>query len=142
MINGWGRYGVYKTKLYKPKNINLVKKKLKNSHLETFICRGLGRSYGDSSINSKIIELANIKKKIQISKKKKELVCSSNLSIKELLPILLKENFFLKVTSGTQYVTIGGAIASDIHGKNHHNDGSFCDHVNEIEILVNSGESY
>jgi decaprenylphospho-beta-D-ribofuranose 2-oxidase len=140
MINGWGRYGVYKTKLYKPKNINLVKKKLKNSHLETFICRGLGRSYGDSSINSKIIELANIKKKIQISKKKKELVCSSNLSIKELLPILLKENFFLKVTSGTQYVTIGGAIASDIHGKNHHNDGSFCDHVNEIEILLANGK--
>ena len=67
-------------------------------------------------------------------------MCSSNLSIKELLPILLKENFFLKVTSGTQYVTIGGAIASDIHGKNHHNDGSFCDHVNEIEILLANGK--
>ena len=127
MINGWGRYGEYKIKLYKPKNINLIKKKLKSSLLDTFICRGLGRSYGDSSLNSKIIDLTNIKKKFQISKKKKEVVCSSNLSIKELLPILLKENFFLKVTPGTQYVTIGGAIASDIHGKNHHNDGSFCD---------------
>jgi decaprenylphospho-beta-D-ribofuranose 2-oxidase len=140
MINGWGRYGEYKIKLYKPKNINLIKKKLKSSLLDTFICRGLGRSYGDSSLNSKIIDLTNIKKKFQISKKKKEVVCSSNLSIKELLPILLKENFFLKVTPGTQYVTIGGAIASDIHGKNHHNDGSFCDYLNEIEILLADGK--
>ena len=139
MINGWGGYGNYKTKIYKPKTINLIKNKLKKTPLDTFICRGLGRSYGDSSINSKILDLSNIKKKIQISKKKKEITCSSNFSIKELLPIILKENLFLKVTSGTQYVTIGGAIASDIHGKNHHKDGSFCDHVNEIEILLANG---
>ena len=140
MINGWGRYGNYKTKLYKPKTVSLVKKKLKKSLTESFICRGLGRSYGDSSINNRIIDLSNIKKKFKISKKKKEITCTSNFSIKELLPILLEENFFLKVTSGTQYVTIGGAIASDIHGKNHHKDGSFCDHVNEIEVLLANGK--
>ena len=140
MINGWGRYGNYKVKLYTPKTISIVKEKLKKSHSESFICRGLGRSYGDSSINSKIINLTNIKKKFQISKKKKEITCTSNFSIKELLPILLKENFFLKVTSGTQYVTVGGAIASDIHGKNHHKDGSFCDHINEIEVLLANGK--
>ena len=140
MINGWGKYGKYKVKLYKPKTIDLVKEILKKSHSETFICRGLGRSYGDSSINSKIINLVNIKKKFEISKKKNEITCTSNFSIKELLPILLKENFFLKVTSGTQYVTIGGAIASDIHGKNHHQDGSFCDHINEIEVMLANGK--
>jgi len=140
MINGWGKYGNYETKLYKPKTINAIKKKINKSFTDSFICRGLGRSYGDSSINNKIINLSNFKKKIQISKKKKEITCSSNFSIKELLPILLKENFFLKVTSGTQYVTIGGAIASDIHGKNHHMDGSFCDYVNEIQILLANGK--
>ena len=135
-ITGWGRYGNYQTKIYSPKTINEIKKKLNNSSINTFICRGLGRSYGDSSINNKIIDLSNLKKKYKISKKKIEIECTSNFSIKELLPILLKEKFFLNVTPGTQYVTIGGAIASDIHGKNHHKDGSFCDYVSEMKILL------
>ena len=84
MINGWGRYGSYKTKLYMPKTISTIKKKLNNSSKDTFICRGLGRSYGDSSINNKIINLSNFKKKFKISKKKKEIECTSNFSIKEL----------------------------------------------------------
>ena len=141
MINGWGRYGVYKTKIYTPKTISDIAKKLKKPSLDTYICRGLGRSYGDSSINNKIINLSNIKKKFKISKKKDEIECTSNFSIKELLPILLKENYFLNVTSGTQYVTIGGAIASDIHGKNHHKDGSFCDYVSEIKVLLANGKT-
>ena len=141
MINGWGRYGVYKTKIYTPKTISNIAKKLKKPSLDTYICRGLGRSYGDSSINNKIINLSNIKKKFKISKKKDEIECTSNFSIKELLPILLKENYFLNVTSGTQYVTIGGAIASDIHGKNHHKDGSFCDYVSEIKVLLANGKT-
>ena len=140
MINGWGRYGKYETKLYKPNNINSIKKIINNSSHDTFICRGLGRSYGDSSINSKVIDISNIKKKCQISKKKKEIYCSSNFSIKELLPKLLKKKLFFGVTSGTQYVTIGGAIASDIHGKNHHRDGSFSNYVKEIEVLTANGK--
>ena len=140
MINGWGKYGNYETKLYKPKTINTIIKQLKNTTKDTYICRGLGRSYGDSSINGKIINLSNIQKKFKISKKRNEIECTSNFSIKELLPVLLKENYFLNVTSGTQYVTIGGAIASDIHGKNHHKDGSFCDYVSEIKILLANGK--
>jgi len=78
MINGWGRYGVYKTKIYTPKTISNIAKKLKKPSLDTYICRGLGRSYGDSSINNKIINLSNIKKKFKISKKKNEIECTSN----------------------------------------------------------------
>ena len=73
MINGWGRYGNYKVKLYTPKTISIVKEKLKKSHSESFICRGLGRSYGDSSINSKIINLSNIQKNLKYPKRKKKL---------------------------------------------------------------------
>ncbi len=140
MILGWGRYGRYETKEFKPSNISLIKKKFKNSIKDTFICRGLGRSYGDSSLSKQIINLSKIKKKFKISNKKNEITCSSNYSLKELFPILQKSKLFFPVTSGTQYVTIGGAIASDIHGKNHHKDGSFCDHVIEIEVLIANGK--
>jgi len=139
-MSGWGRYGNYKTKVYRPKTIDEIKKKLNDSSVNTFICRGLGRSYGDSSINDRIIDLSKLIKKLKISTKKKEIECTSNFSIKELLPIILKEQFFLNVTPGTQYVTIGGAIASDIHGKNHHKDGSFCDYVSEIKMLLANGK--
>ena len=72
-IEGWGRYGNYETKIYRPKTINEIKNKLSNSSIDTFICRGLGRSYGDSSINNKIINLSNLKRKLRISKKKMKL---------------------------------------------------------------------
>jgi decaprenylphospho-beta-D-ribofuranose 2-oxidase len=140
MISGWGRYNNCNVEVLKSKNINLIKNKIKQSPNNTFICRGLGRSYGDSSINDKIFDLSNLQKKFQLFEKKKEIKCTSNFSIKELLSILLKKNFFLKVTPGSQYVTIGGAIASDVHGKNHHIDGSFCDYVNEIEVLLANGK--
>ena len=74
MINGWGRYGKYETKLYKPNNINSIKKIINNSSHDTFICRGLGRSYGDSSINSKVIDISNIKKNVKYQKRKKKFI--------------------------------------------------------------------
>ena len=73
ILAGWGRYNNYQTKIYRPKTINEIKKKLNNSPINTFICRGLGRSYGDSSINNKIINLSNLRKKFKISKKKERL---------------------------------------------------------------------
>ena len=87
MISGWGRYNNCNAEVLKSKNINLIKNKIKQSPKNTFICRGLGRSYGDSSINDKIFDLSNLQKKFQLFEKKKEIKCTSNFAIKELLSI-------------------------------------------------------
>ena len=129
MISGWGNFKAYNSKKFNPKNLGELKKLIKNPKYQNFICRGNGRSYGDSSLNTNIISLKNLKKNIKIDIKNKIVECSSNVILKELNKKLLNKNLFLCVTPGTQYITIGGAIASDIHGKNHHHDGSVSDHI-------------
>ncbi len=68
------------------------------------------------------------------------LVCESGLTIDELLRVCIPKGWFVPVTPGTKYVTIGGAIANDIHGKNHHQAGNFGNHIVELELLRSTGE--
>ena len=139
MINGWGKFRGYKSKLFFPSSVNKLKKLLITKKYKNFIVRGGGRSYGDSSLNKNIIILDFNKNLIKINSAKKFVHCGGSVTLKELNEKLIKKNLFLKVTPGTQYVTVGGAIASDIHGKNHHVDGSFCDHVEKLKILLADG---
>ncbi len=142
MITGWGNYiqQKYNANIFYPKNINKIKKILNKKNIKSFSIRGNGRSYGDSSINNNIISLKNLVKKIKIDKKKETINCSANCTMDELNELLLKKNLFFKVTAGTKFITIGGAIASDIHGKNHHNEGCFSNSVEEIELLTSEGK--
>jgi decaprenylphospho-beta-D-ribofuranose 2-oxidase len=137
LIHGWGKNKIQKSKIFYPINITGLKKILRINNKD-FVIRGLGRSYGDSSVNDHVISLEKFKKKIKLNKKKNLVECSSNVSYLELNSVLIRRGYFPIVTPGSQYVTIGGAVASDIHGKNHHVDGSFCDHVVQLEILRNN----
>ena len=67
------------------------------------------------------------------------LTCESGVSLSEILDVFVPRGWFPPVTPGTRFVTIGGAIASDVHGKNHHKHGSFCDHVERMTVLVADG---
>ena len=133
-LYGWGKIDSHKSQIYYPKDINELKEIIKIPNKE-FIVRGMGRSYGDSSINDNVISLKKMKKLIDFDKKNQLIYCSSNITYKELNKFLIKQKYFPIVTPGSQYVTIGGAVASDIHGKNHHIDGSFCEHIVNIDIL-------
>ncbi|NPA72992.1 MAG: FAD-binding oxidoreductase, partial [Gammaproteobacteria bacterium] len=69
------------------------------------------------------------------------LTCSAGLAFADLLKTFVPKGWFLPVTPGTQFVTVGGAIASDVHGKNHHLDGSFSQHLTQLKLVIASGET-
>ena len=78
-----------------------------------------------------------LKEFIELDKKKGVIHCSANSTIENILNQTLSKGWFLKVTPGSKFISVGGLIASDVHGKNHHKDGTFCNHLLEIEILLN-----
>lgn len=105
------------------------------------IARGLGRSYGDASLNAggRVITTTNLDD-IDLDPATGVVTAASGVSIEKLIRVLVPRGWFVPVTPGTRYVTVGGAIAADIHGKNHHVKGSWCDHVLSFRLLVPSGE--
>jgi decaprenylphospho-beta-D-ribofuranose 2-oxidase len=107
------------------------------------LARGLGRSYGDSAQNSggTLIRLAGSADQIQLDRPTGTALVGGGVSIDDLLRKVVPLGWFVPVSPGTRLVTIGGAIASDIHGKNHHVDGSFGNHVLSITLLTADGSS-
>ena len=103
---------------------------------------GLGRSYGDSCLNGGgvLIDVSGLNHSIFFDRKEGIIRCEAGISLAQILEIIIPEGWFLPVTPGTKYVTLGGAIANDVHGKNHHLVGTFGCFVNAFEILRSDGE--
>ena len=103
--------------------------------------RGLGRSYGDSSLlaSGLLTDPEDWKDTFDFSPQNGTLRVSSGYSLDEIMRKLVPKGFFVPVTPGTRFVSIGGAIAADIHGKNHHVDGSFSNHIKELRLISPTG---
>lgn len=134
-ISGWGRYPrVNVTEGFPESEEELIK--ITENHSDSFIARGNGRSYGDSAINRNLtINMKKFNKILEFNVKDGSLVAESGVLISDVIKTFMPKGWFPFVTAGTKYVTLGGAIACDIHGKNHHSDGSFGNYVNWFEIL-------
>ena len=137
-ISGWGRYPKIDTQLLLPKTGNDCVTVLKESNL--LIPRGLGRSYGDSSLAPQVLETTELQYFQEFNPETGVLSCDAGVSLYEILNVFVPKGWFLPVTPGTRFVTVGGAIASDVHGKNHHIDGTFCEHVLSFDIALGNGE--
>jgi FAD/FMN-containing dehydrogenase len=102
---------------------------------------GLGRSYGDVCLNDggALLDTSPLTRLIAFDPKTGLLRCEAGLSIADLLRFAVPRGFFVPVTPGTKYVTLGGAIANDVHGKNHHGAGTFGRHVPRFELARSDG---
>ena len=103
--------------------------------------RGLGRSYGDSCLNDggALLLARGLDRFIRFDAGTGLLACEAGVSLAEIVDFALPRGWFLPVSPGTRHVTLGGAIANDVHGKNHHRAGSFGNHVVRLELLRSDG---
>lgn len=103
---------------------------------------GYGRSYGDSCLNEGgiTLDVSNLKRFISFDEEQGLLCCEAGVSLAEILDVMVPRGWFLPVTPGTKFVSVGGAIANDVHGKNHHKAGTFGCHVTRFELLRSNGE--
>ncbi|MFT4288100.1 FAD-binding protein [Nocardioides sp.] len=134
---GWGRFPVVDGEVVTARDAADAAAALAAGPL---IPRGLGRSYGDSSLGERMLDLTGLDSLLAFDEVSGELSVEAGVSLSEIIRVMLPRGWFLPVTPGTRFVTVGGAIASDVHGKNHHQDGTFTDHVTSLRLLVGSGE--
>ncbi|MEN5003037.1 FAD-binding protein [Stenotrophomonas indicatrix] len=107
----------------------------------TVLAHGNGRSYGDSCLNpgATLLTSRNLDRFIDFDPATGVVRCEAGVTLANILDIALPRGWFLPVTPGTRYATVGGAIGNDVHGKNHHRAGTFCHHVRCIELLRSDG---
>jgi FAD/FMN-containing dehydrogenase len=137
-ISGWGGYPTQEAQVITPLSISAYKASLK--HHPTVIARGMGRSYGDSANAATVLQATYCDHFIAFDTATGLLTVEAGVTLREILKVTVKQGWFLPVTPGTSFVTVGGAIASDVHGKNHHVAGTFGQHVVSITMLLCTGE--
>ena len=137
-LYGWGRTAPSISEVQRPTSEDMVAQEL--AHATSVIARGLGRSYGDAAQLSGGLVLTNRSLGgIGSIAADGVVTVGAGVSIDELLAITVPLGWFMPVTPGTRQVTIGGAVAADVHGKNHHRDGSLGDHVLEMRLVTPKG---
>ena len=137
-ISGWGRYPNAVCNVARPSRTDDILGDL--AEAETVIARGCGRSYGDASLNPNLtLVMSRMNRILNFDSTSGLIECEAGVTLSDLIEIFLPRGFVVPVTPGTHRVTIGGMISADVHGKNHHGQGSFCDHVEGLDLLIGPG---
>lgn len=128
--------------VYRPEKRRAVQAIIEQHEATTLIARGLGRSYGDAPVNGggTVIDMNRLDRMLNFDSASATLECECGTSLEDILEVFVPRGYFLPVTPGTKFVTVGGAIANDIHGKNHHCDGTFSNFVEQFTLLTSNGE--
>jgi len=137
-IGNWGNYPVMECNeesfVFDEQLDALIKEQ------QPFIPRGNGRCYGDASLSQRIISTLKYDKILSFGRQNGIFECQSGITLDQVLTVIVPAGWFLPVTPGTKFITVGGALGSDVHGKNHHVDGSISNHVIDFDLLLASGE--
>ncbi|MFJ8592913.1 FAD-binding protein [Streptomyces sp. NPDC093598] len=141
-VTGWGRTAPTAARLIRPRTYEEAAAAVRECGARGGIPRGLGRAYGDAAQNAggSVLDMTALDRIHAIDADGGTVLCDAGVSLHRLMEVLLPLGWFVPVTPGTRYVTVGGAIGADIHGKNHHVSGSFARHVLALELLTADGE--
>lgn len=137
IISCWGNYPKVRAKVYDGLDPVVSYKNITSK--KNLIPIGNGRSYGDSAVNEQVLDVTRHNYFLDFNSVNGILHCEAGVLLSEIIDVFISQGWFLPVTPGTKFVTVGGAIASDIHGKNHHVAGSFSDHVISFRLLLPDG---
>lgn len=138
-ISNWGKFPKLKASEYLFENLRKTKIILKGE--KTVLARGNGRSYGDAALNKTVMSTLSLKHFLDFDTSKGILTCEAGVLFSAILDLVVPKGFFLPVTPGTKFITVGGAIAADVHGKNHHKEGCFSEFVTQFKLVVDTGET-
>ena len=159
-LSGWGGYPSCEARVFAPRSVEELAGELAQRLEEArsaaalgaadsagsaaasgaLIARGLGRSYGDSALAEAVLQTGFLDRFLAFDREAGVLECEAGGFLRAALQLVVPAGWILPVLPGSGYVSVGGAIAADVHGKNHHRAGSFSAHVESLRLLLGSGE--
>lgn len=137
-VTNWGNYPVVEKEMKSADTLAQIKDFVRSRN--EVIARGNGRCYGDASLGEHIFSTKRLNKFISFDRLNGIIECESGVLLSEVLDVIVPQGYFLYVTPGTRLISVGGAIASDVHGKNHHAEGCFSEYVTELSLMTENGE--
>lgn len=145
-FSGWGRYPVVKGRPVRPEQLDAIQAmsmELAASSRGSLLARGAGRSYGDAALperGERVVLTERLNRMIAFDPETGVLRAEAGVRLRDILATFVPRGWFLPVTPGTKEVTLGGAVAFDVHGKNHHCDGGISNFVRRLTLLTTQGE--
>ena len=137
-ISGWANYPIVEAEVTSPQDIEGVRRCILAN--EQIIARGNGKSYGDASLGHRVISTLGLREILDFDPVAGVISCQAGVLLSDLLPTIVPAGWFFHVTPGIKHITVGGAIASDVHGKNHPLKGCFSDWLVSFELITAEGD--
>lgn len=137
-ITSWGNYKSVDAEIFEPRTYAELRSLMQQT--QEYIPRGEGKSYGDSALNECVIKSGGLNHLLDFDDEKGILRCHSGVTLERILDEFVPRGWFIYSSPGTKLISVGGAVASDVHGKSHHKEGSFSDHIYSLKILLPTGE--
>ncbi|MEZ4947766.1 MAG: FAD-binding oxidoreductase [Cyclobacteriaceae bacterium] len=138
-VANWGNFPQSESTVSEFYNPNDVSEYL--SEHTSMILRGAGLSYGDASLSKEILSSQKFNRILDFDTQNGVITAECGTTLDDILKVIVPKGWFLPVTPGTKFITVGGAVAGDIHGKNHHSEGSFCKYVIKLTVMMANGET-
>jgi decaprenylphospho-beta-D-ribofuranose 2-oxidase len=137
-LSGWGNYPRLEVRTRRFRGQEALAALVADS--DSLIARGNGRAYGDAALNPKLtVSTLAHDRLLAFDAATGRLACEAGVLLSDLIEVFLPRGWFVPVTPGTRLVTVGGMIAADVHGKNHHRHGSFGRHVDSLRLMTGQG---